>query len=93
MAPQVEPVVESVELGEGPHWDVDTQSLYFVDIFGNSIHKYTPGSKTHTKAVIGEYVKVKVEIILFSHGGTVQKIATLKQEVRSFIFSKQYFSA
>lgn len=54
MAPKVEPVVESVELGEGPHWDVDSESLYFVDIFGNSIHKYTPANKVHTKAVIGK---------------------------------------
>lgn len=55
MAPLIEPVVESVELGEGPHWDVDTQSLYFVDIFGNSIHKYTPVNNSYTKVVIGEY--------------------------------------
>lgn len=54
MAPQVEPIVKSVELGEGPHWDADTQSLYFVDIFGNAIHKYIPYSKTHTKAIIGK---------------------------------------
>lgn len=56
MAPQVEAVVESVELGEGPHWDADTQSLFFVDIFGNSIHKYTPSTKTHTKAVVGKAI-------------------------------------
>lgn len=54
MAPQVEAVVDSVHLGEGPHWDADTQSLYFVDIFGGAIHKYTPATKTHTKAVIGK---------------------------------------
>lgn len=54
MAPLVESVVESVELGEGPHWDADTQSLYFVDIFGNAIHKYTPADNKHTKAVIGK---------------------------------------
>lgn len=54
MSPKVELVVESVELGEGPHWDVETQSLYFVDIFGNSIHRYEPSTKTHKKAVIGE---------------------------------------
>ncbi|XP_044267326.1 regucalcin-like isoform X1 [Tribolium madens] len=46
-------VVESVELGEGPHWDAETQSLYFVDIYGKAIHKYVPATKKHTKAVIG----------------------------------------
>lgn len=54
MPPLVEPVVESVELGEGPHWDADTLSLYFVDIFGSAIHKYTPANNAHTKAVIGK---------------------------------------
>lgn len=56
--PIVERVADSCELGEGPHWDVDTQSLYYVDIFGHSIHKYTPSTKTHTKAIVGEYTHI-----------------------------------
>ncbi|XP_057653066.1 regucalcin-like isoform X1 [Diorhabda carinulata] len=54
MNPKVELLedIPSVELGEGPHWDVDTQSLFFVDIFGHSIHKYTPSTKKHSKAII-----------------------------------------
>lgn len=57
MVPTVERIedIDTVELGEGPHWDADTQSLYFVDIFGTAIHKYVPATKQHTKAVIGEY--------------------------------------
>lgn len=56
MAPTVERIEEigTVELGEGPHWDNETQSLYFVDIFGKAIHKYVPSTKKHTKAVIGK---------------------------------------
>lgn len=53
MAPKVEIVTPSIELGEGPHWDVETQSLYYVDIFGKAIHRYVPATKKHTKAVIG----------------------------------------
>ncbi|KAJ3654214.1 hypothetical protein Zmor_013416 [Zophobas morio] len=53
MSPKVEKIVDSVELGEGPHWDTQTQSLYFVDIYGKAIHKYVPSTKKHTKAVIG----------------------------------------
>ncbi|XP_019870746.2 uncharacterized protein LOC109599228 [Aethina tumida] len=53
MAPVVERVAPSVELGEGPHWDVATQSLYYVDIFGKAIHRYVPATKKHTKAIIG----------------------------------------
>ncbi|CAH1118002.1 unnamed protein product [Phaedon cochleariae] len=54
MAPKVERLtnVESTELGEGPHWDADTQSLYYVDIIGKSIHRYVPATQTYTKAVI-----------------------------------------
>lgn len=53
MAPQIERITDSTELGEGPHWDEASQSLYFVDIFGKSIHRYVPATKKHTKAVIG----------------------------------------
>lgn len=51
----VERIGESVELGEGPHWDVDTQSLYFVSILDKSIHRYVPATNKYTKAVIGEF--------------------------------------
>jgi gluconolactonase len=54
MPAKVEKITESVELGEGPHWDVATQSLYFVDIFGKAIYKYNPSAERLTKAVIGE---------------------------------------
>jgi gluconolactonase len=55
MAPVIEVITERVTLGEGPHWDEATQTLYFVDIFGQAIHKYVPSTNTHTKVVIGEY--------------------------------------
>lgn len=57
MAPVVERVAESVELGEGPHWDQASQSLYYVDIFGKAIHKYTPSTNQHTTAVLGNSSK------------------------------------
>jgi len=45
-------VTERATLGEGPHWDVETQSLFYVDIFGQALHKYTPATNTHTKVNI-----------------------------------------
>lgn len=42
-----------LDLGEGPHWDAKTRKLYFVDIFGNSIHQYDPESNKHTWARVG----------------------------------------
>lgn len=50
----IERIAESLELGEGPHWDVDTQSLYFVNLMGKAIHRYVPATNTYTKAVIGQ---------------------------------------
>ncbi|GJQ86435.1 hypothetical protein Trydic_g10342 [Trypoxylus dichotomus] len=52
MTPIVEVITERVTLGEGPHWDVESQSLYYVDILGQAIHKYTPSTNRHTKAKI-----------------------------------------
>ncbi|KAF5301531.1 hypothetical protein FQR65_LT08835 [Abscondita terminalis] len=40
------------EIGEGPHWDVDTHSLYFVDFLGKSINKYVPATKQHTQVIL-----------------------------------------
>ncbi|RZC39963.1 SGL domain containing protein [Asbolus verrucosus] len=51
MAHIIERVTEGCVLGEGPHWDVNTQSLYFVDIMG-IILKYTAATKTVTKASV-----------------------------------------
>lgn len=54
MAPVVEVITERLELGEGPHWDVDQQCLYLVDILGQAILKYVPSTGKTTKAVLGK---------------------------------------
>lgn len=61
MAPEVARIKEipNIELGEGPHWDIQTQSLYFVDIFGKAVHKYIPASGKHYKAAVGTYPTVQ----------------------------------
>ncbi|XP_047990276.1 regucalcin-like isoform X1 [Leguminivora glycinivorella] len=49
MSPKVEKISEQALLiGEGPHWDDRTQSLYFVSILENTIHKYDAATGTHT---------------------------------------------
>lgn len=40
------------KLGEGPHWDIKTQSLYYVDILSSAIFRYDSKSGTIYKAKI-----------------------------------------
>jgi len=44
-----------LQIGEGPHWDEKSQSLWFVDIFGHTVHNYTPGDNTHKVFPVGKY--------------------------------------
>ncbi|XP_050428277.1 uncharacterized protein LOC126838155 [Adelges cooleyi] len=60
--PTVERCTEPLELGEGPHWQQSTQSLYFVDLHKGSIHRYHPETKSHYKAVIEGYQDVTLVI-------------------------------
>lgn len=54
---KVEPVLGAPKnlLGEGPHWDIESQSLYYVDIFGKeaAILRYDFVEKKTYTAKIG----------------------------------------
>ncbi|KAK9869819.1 hypothetical protein WA026_003548 [Henosepilachna vigintioctopunctata] len=54
MVPSIERIVEDIKFGEGPHWDIQSQSLYFVDYLNKSINRYVPATKSHFKANLGE---------------------------------------
>ncbi|XP_063968494.1 regucalcin-like [Lytechinus pictus] len=45
---------------EGPHWDDVNNKLYYVDIFGNAIHRYDVASQKDEKVDIGESVGASV---------------------------------
>ncbi|CAA9995026.1 unnamed protein product [Nesidiocoris tenuis] len=45
--------VEHMTLGEGPHWDPESQSLFFVDIRGPKIFKYSPQTNTTISISLG----------------------------------------
>ncbi|XP_053604628.1 regucalcin-like isoform X2 [Plodia interpunctella] len=49
MSHKVTKITEPVVLGEGPHWDERVQALYFVSIHEQTIHKYVPATKEHTR--------------------------------------------
>lgn len=51
-----------LKLGEGPHWDVETQSLYFVDIGGKTINCYKYNEKKTYSAAIGMF---RLKLIYF----------------------------
>ncbi|KAL9882926.1 regucalcin isoform 1-T1 [Glossina fuscipes fuscipes] len=56
MTYQVEPLANSyAELGEGPHWDVETQNLYYVDITGGKLLRYSyKDDKVYEAKIEGE---------------------------------------
>lgn len=54
MAPVIEKVGPKCMLGEGPHWDAETQTLYYVDVGGKTIHKYVPSTREHAQVVVGK---------------------------------------
>lgn len=76
-------VIEAVEglgsfmFGEGPHWDDETQSLYFVDLVGKSIHKFVPSLRRHTHI---KFDKVPSIIIPLS-GCSNRFLITLDREI------------
>lgn len=43
-----------VGLGEGPHWDIPSQSLYYVDIYGGTLCRYSRQKDKVYKCKIGE---------------------------------------
>lgn len=55
MSPNVEPIGEPVDLGEGPFWNAQQQTLYYVDILGASIHSYNAVTKEHHSVKLGNY--------------------------------------
>lgn len=62
VAYNVSRVTPALELGEGPHWDPLTQSLYFVDLHQGKINRYYPKTKGYFSAIIGTYTHRKMTI-------------------------------
>ncbi|KAF5301532.1 hypothetical protein FQR65_LT08836 [Abscondita terminalis] len=54
----MEPVIIRIEEagccghGEAPHWDAETQSLYFIDYIKSSINKYVPSTNQFTTSIL-----------------------------------------
>lgn len=44
----------TISFGEGPHWDVDEQVLYYVNFLDNTINKYNPATRQNNKSKLGK---------------------------------------
>ena len=51
----VEVAIQNVteHVGEGPHWDETTQSLLFVDILQQELHRWSSITGVHEKKKLG----------------------------------------
>lgn len=59
MAPVVTQLpINACSLGEGPHWDSDDNSLYFVDIEQATINKYEADTGKHVEAKLGKFIHI-----------------------------------
>lgn len=47
---------DRLTLGESPHWDAESKTLYFPDAHGNALHRYIPATNEHTKVNLGKFV-------------------------------------
>lgn len=52
MPPKIEKLFDGLQIGEGPHWDVESQSLYFVDSSKGTICRYVPATKQLSEAAL-----------------------------------------
>ncbi|EFA03134.2 regucalcin [Tribolium castaneum] len=86
----IERVTEGFSLGEGPHWDASTQSLYFVDVFGQSIVKYAPTTKKVTKASVAPKT---ASFIIPVEGAKDQFVISLNNELVIILWDGESDSA
>lgn len=60
--PVIEPVAGPLDLGEGPHWDEKSQSLYLVDISAKQILNFNPHTKVLKRAQLDKKVGFVVPV-------------------------------
>ncbi|KAL1137640.1 hypothetical protein AAG570_009336, partial [Ranatra chinensis] len=48
--------------GEGPHWSINEQALYYVDIARFTIHRYEPNNNNHTSLALNKPVSVIIPL-------------------------------
>lgn len=54
MSYKIQMITKSLVLGEGPHWDAASQSLFFVSIHEQLLNKYEFATGEHTQTKLGK---------------------------------------
>lgn len=73
-------------LAEGPHWDVKSQTLYYVDILKGTVHRYSESENKIYTAKVGEfvyyfhinYIFTRVFIFFIKNGDEIDLLLFLK---------------
>ncbi|KAG8256631.1 hypothetical protein J6590_064152 [Homalodisca vitripennis] len=61
-APIISRISQPIAHGEGPHWDDTEQVLYYVDIAGQTIHRYDPNTQLEKTITFSKPVSLVVPI-------------------------------
>uniref|UniRef100_Q95YI4 Regucalcin n=1 Tax=Photinus pyralis TaxID=7054 RepID=Q95YI4_PHOPY len=79
MGPVVEKIAElgKYTVGEGPHWDHETQTLYFVDTVEKTFHKYVPSQKKYTFCKVDKLVSFIIPLA----GSPGRFVVSLEREI------------
>ncbi|KAG5674344.1 hypothetical protein PVAND_004319 [Polypedilum vanderplanki] len=73
--------VQRCELLEGPHWDVELQSLYFVDILGPAIFRYCYKNREIYRATIKDKEETRIGFIIPVDNNTTEFVVGLGKEL------------
>lgn len=69
MASDVEHICKAAaQLGEGPLWDWREECLWWIDILGQSLHRFDPASRTSSPSDVGRLIGT---VVVRESGGLV----------------------
>lgn len=74
-------VTQRCKLGEGPHWDIKNQSLYYVDILASAIFRYDSSSETIYKAKIKDNEEKPIGFIIPVEGRDDEFVVGVGREI------------
>ncbi|XP_045536031.1 regucalcin-like [Papilio machaon] len=80
MVPTIK-AVQTISFGEGPHWDVDEQVLYYVNFLDSTINKYNPATGQNTKTNIAQFPKTYTSFVIPIEGRKHHFLCGIKRDI------------